>query len=160
MNENERRCMTDAKEREGYPVNVSEAPMRVAVYLRVATMGQVPIRTEDLIRSYVDKIQREKNWSFAGAFIDDSGQKRDRQEHTDLGKVIQMCEAQEIDIILTRSTTCFSRYTGELIGMTERIRALGVTVIFERDQISSEDPEFARMLVHYDNIAKAARSLL
>ena len=71
-----------------------------------------------------------------------------------------MCEAQEIDIILTRSTTCFSRYTGELIGMTERIRALGVTVIFERDQISSEDPEFAQMLVHYDNIAKAARSLL
>ena len=37
---------------------------------------------------------------------------------------------------------------------------LSATVIFERDQISSEDPEFARMLVHYDNIAKAARSLL
>ena len=51
MNKNERRWMTDAKERGGYPVNVSEAPMRVAVYLRVATMGQVPIRTEDLIRS-------------------------------------------------------------------------------------------------------------
>lgn len=60
MNKNERRWMTDAKERGGYPVNVSEAPMRVAVYLRVATMGQVPIRTEDLIRSYVDKIQRRR----------------------------------------------------------------------------------------------------
>ena len=160
MNKNEHRCMTDAKERGGYPVNVSEAPLRVAVYLRVATMGQVPIRAEDLIHSYVDKIQREKNWSFAGVFIDDAGQKRGRLEHTELGRLIQMCEAREIDVILTRSTTCFSRYTGELIGMTERIKALGVTIIFERDQISSEDPEFMRMLVHYDNIAKAARSLL
>ena len=153
----ERKTMNGTPEEKKETLHTPGIPMRAAVYLRVATESQLSVQRETLHRLYVDKLQQKKNWFLTDVFVDIGIQRRNLLKWGQLRRLLQLCEAGEIDIIWTRSTSCFSRYTEELLDITKKFRELGITVIFEKEQLCSDDPVFEQMLTRYDKIARAAQ---
>ena len=157
MTEIERKTMNGTPEEKRESLHIPGTPMRAAVYLRAATDAQLPVRPEDLYRFYADKLQQEKNWLLTDVLDDIGIRRRNLLKWGRFRRLFQLCEAGEIDIIWTRSTSCFSRYTEELLDITKKFGELGIAVIFEKEQLRSDDPIFEQMLTRYDQIARAAQ---
>ena len=120
----ERKTMNATPEEKRETLHTPGIPMKAAVYLRVATESQLSVQRETLHRLYVDKLRQEKNWLLTDVFVDIGIRRRNLLKWGQLRRLIQLCEAGEIDIIWTRSTSCFSRYTEELLDITKKFREL------------------------------------
>lgn len=51
--------------------------------------------------------------------------------------MMQDCEAGKIDLILTKSVTRFARNTVDSIAAIRKLKALGVAVFFEKENINT-----------------------
>ncbi len=51
--------------------------------------------------------------------------------------MIEACENGEIDLILTKSVTRFARNTVECIQTIRKLKALGVGILFEKENINT-----------------------
>lgn len=110
---------------------------RVAAYARVSADEADNIDSLSAqISRYSSLIQSNPGWDYAGVFSDEgiTGTKMDRP-----GFIALMAEADKgnIDIILTKSISRFSRNTVDLLTMVRHLRDIGVSVRFERENIDT-----------------------
>ena len=119
---------------------------------RVAAYARVSMETERLNHSlsaqvsyYSDLIQKHPGWVYAGVFADDgiTGTKTNRPEFQ---RMLQECEAGNIDIILTKSISRFARNTVDLLETVRHLKELGIEVQFEKEHISSLSDDGELML--------------
>ena len=125
------------------------APARLK---RVAAYARVSMETERLNHSlsaqvsyYSELIQKHPGWVYAGVFADDgiTGTKTNRPEFQ---RMLQECEAGNIDIILTKSISRFARNTVDLLETVRHLKELGIEVQFEKEHISSLSDDGELML--------------
>ena len=86
--------------------------IRVAAYCRVSTDGDEQLGSfESQKLYYEEKIRKNKEWAMAGIFADEAitGTKIDKREG--FQEMIRKCLNGEIDMILTKSISRFSRNT-------------------------------------------------
>ena len=111
---------------------------------KVAAYARVSMETERLHHSlsaqisyYSDLIQRNPEWEYAGVYADDgiTGTKANSRE--EFQRMLEDCEAGNIDIILTKSISRFARNTVDLLETVRRLKELGVSVRFEKENIDS-----------------------
>ena len=119
---------------------------------RVAAYARVSMETERLNHSlsaqvsyYSELIQKHPGWVYAGVFADDgiTGTKANRPEFQ---RMLQECEAGNIDIILTKSISRFARNTVDLLKTVRHLKELGIEVQFEKEHISSLSDDGELML--------------
>ena len=113
------------------------ARKRVAAYARVSADEADNIDSLSAqISRYSTLIQANPGWDYAGVFSDEgiTGTKMDRP-----GFLSLMDEANRgnIDIILTKSVSRFSRNTVDLLTTVRHLRDIGVSVRFERENIDT-----------------------
>jgi len=65
-------------------------------------------------------------------------------------RMLQRCWQGEIDLILTDSIYHFARNTVDVLKYTRELRDLGITVIFEKQGISTAMPESEFIIAVYD----------
>ena len=125
------------------------APARLK---RVAAYARVSMETERLNHSlsaqvsyYSELIQKHPGWVYAGVFADDgiTGTKANRPEFQ---RMLQECDAGNIDIILTKSISRFARNTVDLLETVRHLKELGIEVQFEKEHISSLSDDGELML--------------
>lgn len=90
--------------------------IRVAAYCRVSTDGDEQLGSfESQKLYYEEKIRKNKEWAMAGIFADEAitGTKIDKREG--FQEMIRKCLNGEIDMILTKSISRFSRNTPDTI---------------------------------------------
>ena len=81
------------------------------------------------------------------------------KKRDEFNRMIEMCKAGKIDIILTKSVHRFARNTLDSIKYVRMLRALNVNVIFEMEGVQGIDPKDEQFLVIHASMAKAiARS--
>lgn len=111
---------------------------------KVAAYARVSMETERLHHSlsaqvsyYSDLIQRNPEWEYAGVYADDgiTGTKANSRE--EFQRMLEDCEAGNIDIILTKSISRFARNTVDLLETVRHLKELGVSVRFEKENIDS-----------------------
>lgn len=119
--------------------NKAEMPVRkrVAAYARVSADEADNIDSLSAqISHYSSLIQSNPSWDYAGVFSDEgiTGTKMERP-----GFLSLMDEADKgnIDIILTKSVSRFSRNTVDLLTTVRHLRDIGVSVRFERENIDT-----------------------
>lgn len=86
--------------------------IRVAAYCRVSTDGDEQLGSFESQKAYYEqKIKQNKEWVSAGIFADEAitGTKVDKREG--FQEMIRKCQNGEIDMILTKSISRFSRNT-------------------------------------------------
>ena len=108
---------------------------RVAAYARVSSGKDAMLHSLSAqISYYSDMIQKHLGWEFAGVFADEAKTgTRDGREN--FQKLLQACREKQVDMIITKSISRFARNTVTLLATVRELKALGVDVFFEEQNI-------------------------
>ena len=128
--------------------------LRVAVYCRVSGDGDGSLNTLEVQRDhYTQEIQAHPEWKLAGIFADESLTGADRKKRTEFNRMIAACKRGHVDLILTRSVSRFARNLGVCIKTVQSLKAKGVHVVFERENINTASDAQAFQAAVYDHFA-------
>ena len=112
--------------------------MRVAAYCRVSTEEeeqQGSFETQKLY--YTEKINSTSEWELAGIYADDGISGIHTKKRDGFNQMIQDCKKKKIDLILTKSISRFARNTLDSIQYVRMLKAIGIAVIFEKENINT-----------------------
>ena len=110
---------------------------------RTAAYARVSCGKDEMLHSlaaqvsfYSELIQSKPEWEYAGVYADEAetGTKDSRPEFQQL---IDDCRAGKIDLIITKSISRFARNTVDLLQTVRELKALGVSVFFEEQNLNS-----------------------
>lgn len=118
----------------------SQAPKRVAAYVRVSTQRDSQEESfETQLHYYIERIAAEPTWILAGIYSDRrSGTSAARRPG--FQKMMADAKAGQLDLILVKSISRFARNLLDCQRSIDQLSALGVTVWFERERIRTDDP--------------------
>lgn len=129
--------------------------LRVAAYARVSTeQDEQESSYEAQVDYYTNYIKSRLDWELVGVFADKgiSGTKtKNRQQFK---KMIEMALEGQIDLILTKSISRFARNTVDTLQTVRKLKAKGVEVIFEKENIHTLDPKCEVMLTIMSSLAQ------
>ena len=112
--------------------------LRVASYSRVSTDFEEQLTSFHAQKSYyTDLIMRTPEWTLAGAYADEGLSGASAEKRPDFMKMIRHCKKGKIDLIITKSISRFARNTLDSIGYVRKLKAMGVGVLFEKENINT-----------------------
>lgn len=115
---------------------------RVAAYCRVSTNSDEQLTSYKAQKNYyTDYIMKNAEWTMAGIFADEGLSGTQALKRPEFLKMIRHCKQKKIDLILVKSISRFSRNTVDCLSYTRVLRALGIGVLFEEENINSLDPD-------------------
>ena len=128
-----------------YPPSL-ESKKKVAAYTRVSSGKDAMLHSLSAQVSYYNAlIHRESGWQFVGVYTDEAitGTKENR---ADFQRMIADCQAGKIDMIITKSISRFARNTVTLLEVVRMLKALGVDIYFEEQNIHTMSTDGELML--------------
>lgn len=128
------------------PLPAIPKAVRAAAYARVSSGKDAQLDSLAAQISYYNRlIQEHPGWVFAGIYADEavSGTKNSREN---FNRLIADCRAGSVDLILTKSISRFARNTVTLLKTVRELKALGVDVYFEEQNIHTLSGEGELML--------------
>ena len=127
------------------PGRASGRRQRVAAYCRVSTDSEEQLTSYTAQKAYyTQKIGENPDWEMAGIFADKGITGTSMKKRTEFKRMIAACKRGRIDLILTKSLSRFARNTVDSLEMVRMLRANGIGVIFEKENINTltESSEF------------------
>lgn len=124
----------------GTPLTIQRK--RVAAYVRVSTDGEEQLQSfQSQKQYYQDKISKNKEWAMVGIYADEgiTGTKTDKRD--EFLRMIEDCMNGQIDVVITKSISLFSRNLVDTLTYTRMLKQKGVTVIFEKENIDTSTME-------------------
>jgi DNA invertase Pin-like site-specific DNA recombinase len=120
---------------------------RTAAYCRVSTDEEIQLKSLVNQRTtYQHKIEENEDWEFAGLYVDTGISGTHENNRDQFQALMTACRSGEIDIILTKSISRFARDTVTTIERTRELKALGIDVYFEKENIHSLSADGELML--------------
>lgn len=114
---------------------------RVAAYARVSTEQDAQQNSyEAQIEFYTGYIQSKPEWEYVGIYADEGITGTNLKHRDGFNRMVDDALKGKIDLILTKSISRFSRNTVDALTITRQLRAAGVAVYFEKENINSMDP--------------------
>ena len=110
---------------------------RVAAYARVSSGKDAMLHSLSAQVSYYNRmIQRHPGWIFCGVYADEAltGTRDNREQFQ---RLLADCRAGKVDLVVTKSISRFARNTLTLLQTVRELKALGVDVYFEEQNIHS-----------------------
>ncbi len=129
---------------------------RVAAYCRVSTGSEEQLMSyKTQMKVYSEMIAENKEWEFAGMYADEgiSGTRADKRPQ--FTKMINDCLGGKIDMIITKSVSRFARNTVECLDYVRMLKARGIGVIFEEQNINTLKTDSELYLVIYAGFAQS-----
>ncbi len=151
---NMRIVVIPAKSRE--EIRQSERRLKVAAYCRVSTdQEEQESSYEAQISYYTEKINSNAEWQMAGIFADEGITGTQAKKRPEFLKMIRLCRQGKIDMILTKSLSRFARNTVDSLKYIRDLKALGIAVIFEKENINTLETDTEMMLTIMSCFAQA-----
>jgi DNA invertase Pin-like site-specific DNA recombinase len=131
---------------------VHNAPSPLPKAKRVAAYARVSCGTEAMLHSmsaqisyYSEYIANNSEWEYAGVFVDEAltGTKDNRPGFQ---KMLSEARAGNISLIITKSISRFARNTLTVLESVRELKAIGVDIFFEEQNIHSLSAEGEVML--------------
>lgn len=130
--------------------------LSVAAYCRVSTDDEEQKTSyEAQIGYYTEKINSNPEWQMAGIFADEGISGTQAQKRPEFLKMIRLCRQRKIDVILTKSLSRFARNTVDSLGYIRELRALGIAVISEKENINTLTAESEMLITIMSCFAQA-----
>ena len=129
---------------------------RMAAYCRVSTDSKEQLTSyENQKKFYTDLIASKKEWSFADMYADEgiSGTRADKRP--EFNRMIKDCLAGKIDYIITKSVSRFARNTVDCLDYVRMLKARGIGIIFEEQNIDTLKNDSELYLVIYAGFAQS-----
>ena len=138
--------------------DINEEPMmkNVCAYCRVST--NIPHQKgsyESQLEYYENMIRSKADWNFVGIYADYGKSGTKEKGRTDFMRMLEDCEAGEIDIICTKSISRFARNTVECIQVVRKLKEMHIDVYFEKERIHTLPEKSELLLSIYSSVAQA-----
>lgn len=128
---------------------------RVAAYARVSTEQDAQQNSYAAqIEYYRGYIQSKPEWEYAGVYADEGVTGTSYKKRDGFNRMIEDAENGKIDLILTKSISRFARNTVDSLTVTRKLKAAGVEVYFEKENISSMDVQAELLFTIMSSIAQ------
>ena len=114
--------------------------LRVAAYCRVSTDTEEQATSyEAQIAHYTEYIQKNPEWEFADVYADDGISGTNTKKRSEFNRMIEDCEAGNIDMIITKSISRFARNTLDCLKYIRQLKEKNIPVFFEKESINTMD---------------------
>ncbi len=137
------------------PKKPKAVKQKVCAYARVSTDSEV--QEDSLLNQtnhYKTLIQSKKEWEFAGVYSD-QGISGFKEKRPGFQKMIADARAGKIDLILVKSISRFARNTETVLKFSRELKAKGVGIFFELQNINTLSSEGELMLTILAAFAQA-----
>ena len=124
-----------------------EGLLRVAAYCRVSTKREEQLSSfETQLAVYRDRIENEPGWVLAGIYADHGLSGVRAEKRPQFQQMIKDCEDGKIDLLITKSISRFGRNTLDTVKYIQKLRSIGIRLIFEKENIDT-DSAYSDMLL-------------
>lgn len=128
---------------------------RVAAYARVSTDSDEQYSSyEAQVTYYTNFIQSKPNWEFVKVYADEGISGTSTKRRDDFKEMIESALEKKIDLIITKSISRFARNTLDTITYVRKLKAVGVEVYFEKENLWSLDDKTEFLLTIMASIAQ------
>lgn len=129
---------------------------RVAAYCRVSTDSEEQLTSYTTQKKvYTEMIAANKQWCFAGLYADEGISGTIADKRPEFKKMIKDCLDGKIDYIITKSVSRFARNTVECLEYVRLLKARGIGIFFEEQNIDTLKSDSELYLVIYAGFAQS-----
>lgn len=128
---------------------------RVAAYARVSTDQEEQEGSfYSQISFYTEYINSCPDWRSAGVYADKGLSGTSCKHRPEFNRMIADAKSGKIDLILTKSISRFARNTVDSLAITRDLKANGVEVFFEKENLSSFETQAELMFTILSSLAQ------
>lgn len=129
--------------------------VRVAAYCRVSS------DSADQLNSFMAQMRYYKNFladskteTLVGVYADEgiTGTRMDKRD--DFQRLLRDCRKGKIDRVITKSISRFARNTKECLSVIRELKMLGITVVFEKENIDTDNISDEMMITIMGGLAQ------
>ena len=129
--------------------------MKTAAYCRVSRDSLSQQTSIDHQREYYENLIRSNpDWEFAGIYWEAGRSGTGTAGRPALQQLLADCQEGKIDLILTKSVSRFFRNTADCLRTVRILKALGVDIRFEKENLDTLTPSGELMLTLYSSFAE------
>ena len=137
------------------PLSVATRKKRVAAYARVSTeQDEQQSSYEAQVDFYTRHIKSNPDWEFVEVFADRGITGTNTKNRENFNRMIDLALNGGIDIILTKSISRFARNTVDTLQTVRELKAVGVEVRFEKENLHTFDPKCEMILTIMNSLAQ------
>ncbi len=122
-------------------------PHKVCAYCRVSTDENDQKNSLAAQKLFFQRyFHSHRNWNNVGIFADEGLSGTSLEKRDDFQRMLRLARKGEIDIILTKEVSRFSRNVQHLLNIVEELRSIEVYVWFLSDDINTESNDYRERL--------------
>ncbi len=134
------------------------ALLRVAAYCRVSTDSEDQLESyKAQVSHYSEAIAKNPRWRFVDIYADEGITGTQDKKRKEFMRMIKDCQKGKIDLILTKSVARFARNTVDSLKYVRQLKALGIGVFFEEQNLDSLKAD-SEMLIGFHSVIAQAES--
>lgn len=147
--------MSDHRRVHFIPPKPVKREKRVGIYCRVSSNSMEQLNSLTAQVSALTRLTASTpKWLLADTYIDIASGKA-KSNRKAFHRLIKDCEAKNIEIVITKNISMFGRDTVEVLEGMNKLRELGVRVIFEQEVLDTANTDSALMISIIESIAQA-----
>ena len=128
---------------------------KVGIYCRVSTNEKEQLYSlAAQISALTRAVANVSQWRLADIFIDIASAKGENPRR-EFERLIRECEAHNISVVLTKSISRFGRDTVETLSAINKLKAAGVRIIFEAENLDTNEVDSNLMISVMESLAQA-----
>lgn len=128
---------------------------KVAAYARVSTNSDEQYTSYEAQVSFYKKyIQEKPDWEYTEVYADDGLSGTTTKKRTEFNRMIKDALNGKINLIITKSISRFARNTLDTISYVRKLKAKGIEVFFEKENLWTLDPKSELILTIMASIAQ------
>ena len=131
------------------------AKLRVAAYARVSTEKEEQEHSLEAQTDYFENyIKENPRWEFIGLYVDDGISGLSYHNRDGFNRMVADAVDGKIDLIITKSLSRFARNTVDALMTIRKLKAEGVGVFFQKEDINTLDSKGEFMLTLMSSFAE------
>lgn len=137
------------------PARNDRLEKKVGIYCRVSTAEKEQLYSlAEQISALTRAVANVSQWRLADVFIDIASANGDIPRR-EFERLMKECEAHNISVVLTKSISRFGRDTVETLTAINNLKAVGVRIIFEQENLDTAEVDSDLMISVMESLAQA-----
>jgi DNA invertase Pin-like site-specific DNA recombinase len=137
------------------PANPPKREKRVGIYCRVSTNSMEQLQSLTAQVSHLTRlIATVPQWLLSDVYMDIATSKTG-SSRKEFNRMLEDCKSHKLEIVITKDVSRFGRDTVEVLDAFNQLKALGVRVIFEGNNLDTANTSSDLMVAVIESIAQA-----